>query len=63
MLLTDVVDTMNEMNIHMWQSQIEIEYYSVVYLSALWSLMPYSAELLLRAGLVRVQNFLYCKTT
>ena len=63
MLLTDVVDTMNEMNIHMWQSQIEIEYYSVVYLSALWSLMLYSAELLLRAGLVCVQNFLYCMTT
>ena len=38
----------------MWQSQIEIEYYSVVYLSALSSLTHYSAELLLRAGLVRV---------
>ena len=35
---------------HMWQSQVEIEHYSIAYLSCS---KHYSAELLLRVGLIR----------
>ena len=37
---------------HMWQSQIEIEYYSVTYFERVTKLTRYSAELPLRAGLI-----------
>ena len=37
---------------HLWQSQIEIDYYSVAYLSGSLSWMCYSAELPKRAVLI-----------
>ena len=41
-------------DIYMWQPQIEIEYYSVVYLERITKFdARYSAELPLRAGLIR----------
>ena len=36
----------------MWQSRIEIEYYSVAYFERITKFEHYSTELLLRAGLI-----------